>query len=303
MYDITVIGAGVAGMTAAIYALRANKKVLILEGRAYGGQILETNQIDNYPARPHISGPVLAKEIYSQLKEFAPDFRYEVVENVEKLGDIFEVTTDLGVYETKSVIIATGTNCKKLNLQNEDLLTGKGISYCATCDGELYRGKKVYVYGGGNTALYSALYLSNIARTVILVHRRNEFRGDSILVDKLKTKANVEFRLSTIIESINPEEGILHSLTLKNVETNELTTERATGLFVEIGREPDNSPFQFIVDCDENGYIIADESGLTSCPGLFAAGDCRTKKLRQIITAGSDGASAASSAIDFLNTR
>lgn len=303
MYDITIIGAGVAGMTATIYARRANKKVLILEGKAYGGQILETEKIENYPATPHISGQNLAKTIYEQMKEFAPDFRYETATKIEKIDGGYTVETDENKYETKTIIIATGTSYRQLGLPNEKELTGKGISYCATCDGKIYENKEIAVVGGGNSALYSSLYLSNLAKKVTIIHRRNEFRGDTALLEKLKERTNIVFKLDKTITELKSENDHLSSIALKTTDSNETEELDISALFVEIGREPNNAIVKELVELDENGYIIADESGKTSNESIFAAGDCRTKTLRQVITASSDGASAANSAISYLNSR
>jgi thioredoxin reductase (NADPH) len=303
MYDITIIGAGIAGMTAAIYARRANKKVLVLEGKTYGGQIVETEKIENYPAAPGIAGPELAKKVYDQMMKFNPDFKYEKVLGISKNDDGFKILTDSGGYLSKTIIVATGTNYKKIGLENEAGLTGKGVSYCATCDGSLYRDKEIAVFGGGNSALYSVLYLSNLAKKVTIIHRRNEFRGDEALVEKVKIKENVEFKLGKVVSELKSENGKLSSIILTDVDTNETSELLVSALFVEIGREPENSIVKDFVELDEKGYIKSDENGKTSAPGIFAAGDCRSKTLRQIITASSDGAIAASSAIKYLNSK
>ncbi len=303
MYDITIIGAGIAGMTAAIYARRANKKVLVLEGKTYGGQIVETETIENYPGEPGVTGPELSKKVYDQMMKFEPDFEYEKVVKIEKADDGFKITTDESEYSSKTVVIATGTNYKKAGLENEAELAGRGVSYCATCDGSLYRDKEIAVFGGGNSALYSVLYLSDLASKVTVIHRRNEFRGDDALVKKIKTKENVDYKLGKVVSELKSEDGKLSSIVLKNVKNGETEELKVAALFVEIGREPDNSIFKDLVELDEKGYIKADEDGKTSASGFFAAGDCRAKTLRQIVTASSDGAAAASSAIEYLNSK
>jgi thioredoxin reductase (NADPH) len=301
MYDIIIIGAGVAGMTAAIYARRANKKVLLLEKKTYGGQILETETIENFPSLPHIKGTELAQKIFTQVKEFNPDFKYESVESISKNDDnIFKIITDSNEYQTKSIIVATGTDYRKLGLPLEAELTGNGVSYCATCDGALFKDKTIAVFGGGNSALYSALYLSDIASKVYVIHRRDTFRGDAALVSKLEAKPNIEFIFNNVIDELKASDNKLSSLILKNTQTEEKSELEVSGLFVEIGRAPKNDFLNSLVELDNDGYIVADETGTTSTPGIFAAGDCRTKNLRQIITATSDGASAASSAIKYL---
>jgi len=302
MYDITIIGAGVAGLTAAIYARRANKKVLVLEEKVCGGQIVETETIENYPASPSISGPELAKNIYAQARSFNPDFEYDKVEKIEEEADGFKIITDFDEYKTKTIIVAVGTDYRHLNLEHEDALIGHGVSFCATCDGSLYKDKEVAVFGGGNSALYSALYLSNLAKKVTLIHRRNEFRADAALVEKIKNKSNVEFELEKVVEKLNMENKSLSSITLKDVKNGEEKELKISALFVEIGRVPTgNKIVENLVELDEDGYIKAGEDGKTSNPKIFAAGDCRAKSLRQIVTAAADGASSASSAINFLN--
>lgn len=301
MYDITIIGAGMAGMTATIYARRANKKVLLLESKVYGGQINETETIENYPATPHINGVDLAKQIYEQVKNFNPDFKYEEVLEIKKVDDGFKVITDESEYTSKTIIIATGTQYRHIGLPNEESLTSRGVSYCATCDGSLYRDKEIAVFGGGNSALYSTLYLSDIASKVTVIHRRDEFRADAALVEKVKAKNNVDFRLGFVVSKLNENDNKLSSLTLRNVKNEAEEELSVSALFIEIGREPKNDLVKDLVELDENGYIKAGEDGKTSVDGIFAAGDCRTKELRQIITASADGAAAASSAIKYLS--
>ena len=229
--------------------------------------------------------------------------KYEKVLGISKNDDGFKITTDESEYSSKTVVIATGTNYKKAGLENEAELTGRGVSYCATCDGSLYRDKEIAVFGGGNSALYSVLYLSDLASKVTVIHRRNEFRGDDALVKKIKTKENVDYKLGKVVSDLKAEDGKLSSIVLKNVKNGETEELKVAALFVEIGREPDNSIFKDLVELAEKGYIKADEDGKTSASGFFAAGDCRAKTLRQIVTASSDGAAAASSAIEYLNSK
>ena len=293
MYDIVIIGAGPAGLTAAIYARRGGKKTLVLEGKTYGGQIINTLDIENYPAEPKISGLELAKKMYIQAKDLGAEIEYEKVTEIVDNGETKLVKTEEGEYETKAVIIATGTDYRKLGLENEEKLTGRGVSYCATCDGALFKDKEVAVAGGGNGALYEALYLAGIVSKVYLIHRREELRGDEILVKKLEEKGNVEFILGSNVTKINGEEK------LKSIEINNERTIEVSCLFIAIGREPKND---FIsAKKDENGYIEASEDCKTSIDGIFVAGDARTKSTRQIVTATSDGAIAATAAIKYLS--
>lgn len=293
MYDIVIIGAGPAGLTAAIYARRGGKKTLVLEGKTYGGQIINTLDIENYPAEPKISGLELAKKMYIQAKDLGAEIEYEKVTEIVDNGETKLVKTEEGEYETKAVIIATGTDYRKLGLENEEKLTGRGVSYCATCDGALFKDKEVAVAGGGNGALYEALYLAGIVSKVYLIHRREELRGDEILVKKLEEKGNVEFILGSNVTKINGEEK------LESIEINNERTIEVSCLFIAIGREPKND---FIsAKKDENGYIEASEDCKTSIDGIFVAGDARTKSTRQIVTATSDGAIAATAAIKYLS--
>lgn len=303
MYDIVIIGAGVAGLTAAIYARRADKKVLILEEKVCGGQIVETETINNYPAAPAISGSELAHNIYEQAKSFGPELEYEKVLEVLETSDGFRVITDSNEYEAKTIIVATGTDYRHLGLPHEDELIGHGISYCATCDGSLYKDKEIAVFGGGNAALYSTLYLADLARKVTLIHRRDEFRADASLVARARAKENISFETGQIVSELKSEGKTLSSIVLKNVNNDSEKELNVSALFVEIGRVPTgNKIVSELVELDASGYIKASEDGKTSNPRVFAAGDCRTKQLRQIVTAASDGAAAATSAVDFLNS-
>lgn len=292
--DILIVGAGTAGLTAALYALRAKKSVLLLEKSAVGGQILETTRIENFPAVPRISGPDFIKSLKSQVKSLGGEITFAEVEKIEPRDDLFRLKTDSGDFFGKTVILATGSAPRKLGLENEKTFENRGLSYCATCDGPLYKDKTLTVYGGGNSALFSALYLSSLAKRLYLIHRRTEFRADASLVEKLKLKKNVEFVLGETIESLNGTEK-LTSLTLKS--GRELKTD---ALFVCLGRVPANEPWKDLVPLDETGYILSDETCRTPVKGLFCAGDARSKSLHQLVTAASDGAVAASAAVAYL---
>lgn len=298
MYDIIIIGAGPAGLTAAIYIARARKKVLVLEASAYGGQIINTLNIDNYPAAPHIDGYTFATNVYNQAKELGAEIKFEKVINIEN-NEIKKVITSNNEYEAKAIIIATGCGIKKLNIDNEDKFQGRGISYCATCDGAFYKGKEVGIVGGGNTALEDALYLSDIASKVYLIHRRDSFRGEDRYYEKLKTKENVEFIFNSNVTKLLGDES-LESIEVTNNE-NDKKVITLSGLFVAIGRIPENANFSKLIDINQSGYINADESCKTNVEGIFVAGDCRVKSLRQLVTATSDGAVAATEAIKYIN--
>ncbi len=298
-YDTIVIGAGAAGLTAAIYLRRASKKVLVLEARSYGGQIINTLNIENYPAEENISGFDFAEKIYNQAKHLGAEILFEKVTEIENNNDNKIVTTGKNKYECSTLIIATGSDNRKLGLPNEKDLTGRGISYFATCDGAFYKGKTVAVVGGGETAIEDTLYLSDIANKIYLIHRRDSFRASDKAVNELKKKTNVEYVYNSVITNINGKDK-LESIDVKDNEgnTNNIIID---GLFIAVGRTPENENFAKIVDLDEHGYIIAGEDTITSTPGIFAAGDCRVKKLRQLVTATSDGANAASEAIKYMN--
>lgn len=294
MYDIIIVGAGPAGLTAAIYGRRANKKVLVLEANTYGGQIITTDKIENYPVNPGISGFDFATKLYNQVKDLGAEIKFEKVTDIKEN----EVITTKNTYKTKTIIIATGRDNRKLNLENEDKLTGKGVSYCATCDGAFYKDKVVAVNGGGNTAVEDALYLSDIAQTVYLIHRRDTFRAEAVLIDRLKEKENIKIVLNTTITKINGDSK-LESIEIKNEE--ETKTLNVDGLFIAVGQVPETENFKKLINSDEKGYIIAGEDCKTNIKNIFVAGDTRTKSLRQLVTATGDGAVAATEAIKYIS--
>ena len=299
MYDIIIIGAGPAGLTSAIYARRAAKSVLVLEAKSYGGQIINTLDIDNYPAEAHISGFDFATKLYNQAKDLGTEIVFEKVVDINDKDNIKEVITTKNTYQGKTIIIATGSENRKLGLSNEDELVGKGISYCATCDGAFYKDKTVAVVGGGNTALEDALYLSNIVKKCYLIHRRDEFRGEESTVNLLKEKNNIEFIYNSNITKLNASEK-LDSIEVTNKDGS-ITTIEVDGLFIAVGRIPENENFAKIIEVDENGYIKASEDCHTNIPGIFVAGDNRVKEVRQLVTATSDGAIAATAAVKYIN--
>ena len=287
MYDIIIIGAGPSGMSAALYALRANIKVLLLEKECFGGQIINASNIENYPALPNVSGYDFATNLYNQIKSLGVILKYE---EVLEVTDKKEVITTKDTYKGKNIIIATGLKKRKLNLENEDKLLGSGISYCATCDGNFYKNKNVAVVGGGNTALEDALYLSNIASKVYLIHRRDNFRGEKKLISEVKEKNNIELILNSNITKIIGEDN-LNSIEITD-NRNNISKLEIDGLFIAIGNIPDNNRFKNIIDLDENGYIIANANLKTKTDNIYVAGDTRVKTLRQLVTATSDGAIA-----------
>lgn len=302
MYDIIIIGAGPAGMTASIYASQARKKVLLLEKSVYGGQIVVADKVKNYPGFEEISGYEYATKLYNQAKKLNPDIKFEEVLQIKNNENYKEVITNKGSYKSKAVIIATGSKNRKLGLNNEDKLIGKGISYCATCDGMFFKDKVVAIYGGGNSAIDDALYLSDIAKKVYVIYRRKKFKFDSVNLDKLKDKNNVEFILNSNIIDIKGEEK-LEYITIKNNETNKENNLIIDGLFIAIGYIPVSSMCSNLIDLDDKGYIISKEDCKTNIEGIFVAGDIRIKEIRQLTTACSDGTIAALNACKYISKR
>ena len=289
MYDIIIVGAGPAGMTAALYAARANKKVVIFEANTYGGQILNAHMVENYPGIEKISGFDLATNMYNQVKKLGVEIKFETVIKITKER---EVITSKNKYQAKTIILATGLENRKLNLPNEKNFIGKGVSYCATCDGNFYKDKVVAVVGGGNTALVDALYLADICKKVYLIHRRDSFRGEDKYVEELNNNAKIELILNSNISSLNGEDklesiGINDDSEMINVD----------GLFIAVGQQPKNQIFADIVDVDERGYINTEDGVHTNVDKIYVAGDARKKQLRQLTTATSDGSIAATVAI------
>lgn len=297
MYDIIIIGAGPAGMTAALYAKQARKNILVLEKEIYGGQILKADKIKNYPGFKEISGYEFSNNLYNQLTDLGAEIKFEEVIEIISNEDFKEIKTKKGNYTAKSVIIASGAKNRKLNLNNEDKLIGKGISYCTTCDGMFFKDKVVAIYGGGNSAIDGALYLSNICEKVYLIYRQKDFKTDNENINKLKSTQNIECIFNTnIIDLLGDDK--LESITLKEDETQYNLD--IDGLFIEIGYIPVSEICKNIINTDSKGYIIANEDCKTNMDGIFAAGDIRIKEVRQLTTACSDGTTAALNACKYL---
>ena len=301
MYDIIVIGAGPAGMTAAIYARRAARSVLVLEAVSYGGQILNTPDIENYPVEAHISGFDFSTKVYEQAKGLGAEFAFEKAVEIREEDGGYTVVTPKNAHRAKAVILATGSENRKLGLEDEDRLVGKGISYCATCDGNFYRNKVVAVVGGGNTALEDALYLADLARQVYLIHRRDSFRGEETNVARLKEKGNVEFVYNANVTKLISEKR-LKAIEVTDKLDGSVRTIELNGLFIAVGRVPENQNFANLIELDEAGYVRAGEDCHTSAAGIFVAGDNRAKVLRQLVTATADGAMAATEAVKYINS-
>ena len=298
MYDIIIIGAGPAGLTAALYSLRSGKSVLVLERESFGGQITLTPMIENYPATGKISGMEFADTLVSQVTDFGGDIEFSnVLEVID--GKTKKVITEDGEYEGKTIIIASGVRHRQLGIERESELVGKGVSYCAICDGAFYKNKVVTVVGGGSTALTDALYLSSICTKVYLIHRRDTFRGEGTLVERVKATDNIELVLNSNVTSLMGD-GILNKIGVTNTDgkTSFIDTD---ALFVMIGQEPSNGIFSGIADLDDGGFIIAKNDLSVKADGVFVAGDCRQKEVRQLTTATADGTIAAVSACKFID--
>ncbi len=300
MHDIIIIGAGPAGLTAALYALRADKKVLILEKGVFGGQITFSPQIENYPGFLSMSGNEFADKLIDQVITQGAEIEMETVSSIRDDGDYKTVITDAGEHQAKAVIIATGVKHRQTGMPNENSLVGKGVSYCAVCDGAFYRGKTVAVLGGGNSALQEAVLLSDLCEKVYVVQNLDFLTGEAKLQEKLSKKENVEVILGTVIAGLIGEDE-LKSIRLRKEADSSESELVVDGLFVAIGLEPDNEKFSSVAALNEWGYFDCDESCVTNTPGVFAAGDCRSKKIRQITTATADGAVAALAACRYID--
>lgn len=308
MYDILIAGGGTAGLSAAIYGVRAGKKVIVIEQKSYGGQIVNSPEVVNYPGIAKISGFEFAKGLYEQALSLGAEYRVGKVMHIEHVEnqdsgywqiDASKADGTVQKYEARTVILATGAKNRPLGVRREEELVGAGVSYCATCDGMFYRGKDVAVVGGGNTALEDAMFLTGYCRKVYLVHRRGEFRGEEKLLKLLRKKENITFVLHSVIEELIGDTA-LSGVTIRNVVSGEKSELSISGLFVAIGQMPDNGDFKELIHLDEKGYIRAAEDCKTGTPGIFTAGDCRTKTVRQLATAASDGAVAALAACELI---
>ena len=291
MYDIIIVGGGPAGLTAALYAARANKKIIVFEANVPGGQILKAHLVTNYPGMKSMSGSDFAENLYNQVKDLGVEIKFETVLSIDKDKN---VTTNKDTYKAKAIILATGADNRKLNIENEDKLVGKGISYCATCDGNFYKGKEVAIVGGGNAALEDALYLSDISSKVYLIHRRDSFKGAELTLKEIKKKNNIEIILNSNVIRINGTDKV-ESIDINNQDQEQNI--KIDCLFVAIGQEPKNIVFKNVIDIDDKGYIATEDGVHTNVNGIYVAGDARDKLLKQLTTAVSDGSIAATVAI------
>lgn len=303
-YDIVILGAGPAGLTAAIYATRSLRKVAVVEKGVPGGQIAMTDLIENYPGFPEgISGPELMQKFEEQAKKFGTEFiNLFTVKEIQLDGqEKTIISTDGRQIRAKSIIIATGQNPRSLNVPGESEYTGRGVSYCATCDGAFFKDKKVAVVGGGNSAIQEALYLTRFAKSVTVIHRRDQLRADKILQDRAFKNEKIDFLWNSVVEEIKGD-NLLRSVVVKNVKTGELKEYEFDGLFIYIGYQPNTEFLKGLVELDENGYVVTDEKLETNVPGIFACGDVRRNALKQVSVAVGEGAVAAISAEHYLES-
>ena len=301
IYDLIIIGGGPGGYSAALYGARAGLNTLVLEKLSAGGQMALTHQIDNYPGFPQgVDGFELAEMMQQQAERFGAKTDYTNVLSVYLNGKLKLIQTDSGDYSAKTVVIATGANPRELGIEGEAGLIGKGLHYCAHCDGRFYKDKNVLVVGGGNSAVSDALYLSHLCKKVIMIHRRDTLRATKIYHEPLMKANNVEFMWDSAIDSYIVD-GRIVGANVKNLKSGEVSEVMCDGIFVSVGREPLSYLFKDQITLDSYGYIVADESTMTNIEGVFAAGDVRTKALRQVITAASDGATAAHYAEEYIS--
>ena len=302
MHDIIIVGGGPAGLTAAVYGLRAGKSVLVIEKNGFGGQIAYSPKVENIPGTKVISGTEFADQLTDQAMAVGAEVELEKVVKVEKEGDIFRVATEEGsVYEGKAVILALGVKHRTLGLPGENELIGNGISFCAVCDGAFYAGQEVAMIGGGNSALQEALLLSEVCKKVTVVQNLASFTGEKKLADALLEKENVTAIFSTVVSGYKSENGSLTGLQLRNEETGAESEISVDGAFLAVGLLPENEPFAQLAKLNDWGYFDSGEDCCTATPGVFVAGDCRSKRIRQVVTAAGDGAIAAMAACHYLD--
>jgi thioredoxin reductase (NADPH) len=302
IYDMIIVGAGPAGMTAGIYAARAGLKVVMLEKGAPGGQMVSTYEVDNYTGFETIGGPELSMKMFEHTQKFGVEYAYGNVTKIEDQGKEKVVITDTGSFTGKTVVIGTGAINKQLGAPGEAELAGKGISWCAICDGAFYKGKEVVVIGGGNSAIEEATYLAGIVGKVTIIHRRQGFRADKVALERAQKNEKIHFELDAVVEKFNALDGKLGSVTVKNVVSGETKDIPCSGAFIYVGLIPVTDMFKGLIDLDPSGYILANAQMETNVKGIYAIGDVRQKELRQVVTAANDGAIAAQNALKYIES-
>ena len=299
MYDTIIIGAGPAGMTAALYAARSNLKVALIEGGLPGGQMNNTSDIENYPGYANISGPELAEKMFEPLENLGVEHLYGLVENIEDHGDVKKVITDDEEFETRTVIVATGSKHRLLGVPGEEELNSRGVSYCAVCDGAFFRDQDLLVVGGGDSAVEEAIFLTQFAKTVTIVHRRDELRAQKVLQDRAFANEKINFIWDSVVKEIKGENRV-ESVVFENVKTNQVTEQAFGGVFIYVGLDPVSDFTKDLQIQDESGWILTDDHMKTRVAGVFAVGDVRQKDLRQVTTAVGDGAIAGQEAYKYI---
>lgn len=303
MYDVIVAGGGPAGLTAAVYAARAGRSVLVLERAVPGGQIVYSPLVENYPGVPGVNGADFSQELAGQAERFGAEIAYAGFEGFRPAGDGYAVDTGDGEKLCRALVLALGASHRHLGLPGEEVLTGRGVSYCAVCDGAFYKGKDTAVVGGGDTALQDALFLSNVCRKVTLIHRREQFRGAESLARQVRARENIELLLGWTPQAFLQRDGMVSGLSLKRADGDEVREIRADGVFIAVGQQPGTDPVKGSLRLDEGGYLPAGEDCRTELPGVFAAGDCRNKAVRQLTTAVADGSVAGLAAARYAEAR
>ena len=299
MYDTIIIGAGPAGMTAALYAARSNLKVALIEGGLPGGQMNNTSDIENYPGYANISGPELAEKMFEPLENLGVEHLYGLVENIEDHGDVKKVITDDEEFETRTVIVATGSKHRLLGVPGEEELNSRGVSYCAVCDGAFFRDQDLLVVGGGDSAVEEAIFLTQFAKSVTIVHRRDELRAQKVLQDRAFANEKIKFIWDSVVKEIKGENRV-ESVVIENVKTGQVTEQAFGGVFIYVGLDPVSDFVQELQIRDQAGWIVTDDHMKTSVAGVFAVGDVRQKDLRQVTTAVGDGAIAGQEAYKYI---
>ncbi|WP_059103334.1 thioredoxin-disulfide reductase [Shouchella shacheensis] len=300
IYDVIIAGAGPAGMTAAVYTSRANLSTLMVERGMPGGQMANTEEVENYPGFDHILGPDLSNKMFEHAKKFGAEYAYGDIKEIIDEGDTKKVLAGTKAFRARSVIVATGAEYKKLGIPGEQELGGRGVSYCAVCDGAFFKGKELVVIGGGDSAVEEAVYLTRFASKVTVIHRRDQLRAQKILQDRAFNNDKVDFIWNKVVTEINEKDGKVGSVSLKDTANGEETNFTADGVFVYIGMLPLNESVQGLGITNEEGYVVTDEEMATKVPGIYAAGDLREKSLRQIVTATGDGSLAAQNVQHYL---